>query len=196
MPLGMSTLDSVQGPQIYLGSLSAWLQTKTPMPQAWLPWLQSRGPRDIQGLKCLVLDQDSHAPGMVTLVAIQGPWLLTQGLQLLGPRPRLSCPRHGYPGCNPGALEISRVFKCLVPDQDSHAPGMVTLVAIQGPWLLTQGLQLLGYEPSLPCTRHGYPGYKPGALVTNLGSSTAWLRTKTSMHQAWVPWLQTRGPGY
>ena len=113
MPLGMSTLDSVQGPQIYLGSLSAWLQTKTPMPQAWLPWLQTRGP--------------GYKPGG---------------------------PRH------------------------------------------IQGLQLLGYKPRLPCPRHGYPSYKPGALVTNLGSSTAWLQTKTSMPQAWVPWLQTRGPGY
>jgi hypothetical protein len=85
---------------------------------------------------------------------------------------------------------------------------------------------VLGYKPRLPCPRHGYPGYKPGALVTNqgaldisrvsnclvtnqdfhalgmgtlvtnLGSSTAWLQTKTSMPQAWVPWLQTRGPGY
>jgi hypothetical protein len=55
---------------------------------------------------------------------------------------------------------------------------------------------MLGYKPRLPCPRHGYPGYKPGALVTNLGSLIAWLQTKTSMPQAWVPWLQTRGPGY
>jgi hypothetical protein len=46
---------------------------------------------------------------------------------MLGPRPRLPCPRHGYPGPSPGALDISRVFKCLVPDQDFHAPGMGTL---------------------------------------------------------------------
>jgi len=58
----------------------------------------------------LVPDQDFHAPGMVTLVTNQGPWLRTEGL------------------------------KCLVPDQDSHAPGMVTLVTNQGPWLLTEGL--------------------------------------------------------
>jgi hypothetical protein len=69
------------------------------------------------------------------------PWLQTRG-----------------PGYKP------RVFNCLVTNQDSHG--------------------------------HGYPGYKPGALVTNLGSLTAWLQTKTPMHQAWVPWLQTRGPGY
>jgi hypothetical protein len=56
-----------------LGSSNAWSQTKTPMPQAWLPWLQSRGPRESRVFKCLVPDQDSHAPGMVTLVAIQGP---------------------------------------------------------------------------------------------------------------------------
>jgi hypothetical protein len=38
---------------------------------------------------------------------------------MLGPRPRLPCPRHGYPGYKPGALDISRVFINLVPD---HIP--------------------------------------------------------------------------
>jgi len=41
--------------------------------------------------------------------------------------------RHEHPGPSPGALDISRVFKCLVTNQDSHAPGMVTLAAVQGP---------------------------------------------------------------
>ena len=42
-------------------------------------------------------------------------------------------PRHEHPGPSPGALDISRVFKCLVTNQDSHAQGMVTLAAVQGP---------------------------------------------------------------
>jgi hypothetical protein len=52
---------------------------------------------------------------------------------ILVPDQETQCPRHGYPGCSPGALDISRVFKCLVPDQDFHAPGMVTLDPVQGP---------------------------------------------------------------
>jgi hypothetical protein len=45
--------------------------------------------------------------------------------------------RHEHPGPSPGALDVTRVFKCLVTNQDSHAPGMVTLVTNQGPWLQT-----------------------------------------------------------
>jgi hypothetical protein len=41
------------------------------------------------------------------------------GLIHQGTRPRINpCPRHGYPGPCPGALDISRGFNCLVPDQE------------------------------------------------------------------------------
>jgi hypothetical protein len=41
------------------------------------------------------------------------------GLIHQGTRPRINpCPRHGYPGTCPGALDISRDFNCLVPDQE------------------------------------------------------------------------------
>jgi hypothetical protein len=51
-----------------------------------------------------------------------------------GQRPRVNpCPRHEHPGPSPGALDISRVFIILVPDQEPNAPGMGTLDPIQGP---------------------------------------------------------------
>jgi hypothetical protein len=82
---------------------------------------------------------------------------------------------------------------------------MVTLVTNQGPWLhptfnclvinqdshrhgypgckpgalVTLGSSTAWLQTKTPCPRHGYPGCKPGALVTNLGSSTAWSQTKT-----------------
>jgi hypothetical protein len=107
---------------------------------------------------------------------------------VLGYKPRLPCPRHGYPGYKPGALvtNLGSWLQTKTPMPQAWLPWLQT----RGPWVFNC------YKPRLPCPRHGYPGYKPGALVTNLGSSTAWLQTKTPMPQAWVPWLQTRGPGY
>jgi hypothetical protein len=44
------------------------------------------------------------------------------GLIHQGTRPRINpCPRHGYPGIFPGALDISRDFNCLVPDQEPQS---------------------------------------------------------------------------
>jgi hypothetical protein len=44
------------------------------------------------------------------------------GLIHQGPRPRIKpCPKHGYPGPCPGALDISRGFNCLVPEQEPQS---------------------------------------------------------------------------
>jgi hypothetical protein len=44
------------------------------------------------------------------------------GLIHQGTRPRINpCPRHRYPGPCPGALDISRDFNCLVPDQEPQS---------------------------------------------------------------------------
>jgi hypothetical protein len=46
---------------------------------------------------------------------------ISRGFNCFGPRPRNPCPRHGYPGPCPGALDISRGFNCLVPDQEPQS---------------------------------------------------------------------------
>jgi hypothetical protein len=43
-------------------------------------------------------------------------------------------PQAWVPWTFPGALDISRGFSCLVPDQETHAPGMGTLDHVQGPY--------------------------------------------------------------
>jgi hypothetical protein len=114
---------------------------------------------------------------------------------MLGPRPRLPCPRHGYPGCSPGALEISRVLNAWSQTKTPMPQAWL-------PWLLTRGP---GYKPRvfnawsqtktpmpqawLPWLLTRGPGYKPRVF-------NAWSQTKTPMPQAWLPWLLTRGPGY
>jgi hypothetical protein len=81
---------------------------------------------------CLVKDQ----------VAPEHFW----GLILQGTRPRINpCPRHGYPGTFPGALDISRDFNCLVPDQEPQSytrgplRGLYCLVPDQEPQSYTEG---------------------------------------------------------
>jgi hypothetical protein len=68
------------------------------------------------------------------------------GLIHQGARPRINpCPRHGYPGPCPGALDISRGFNYLVPDQEpqSYTGGPLTslycLVPDQEPQSYTGG---------------------------------------------------------
>ena len=94
---------------------------------------------------------------------------------MLGPRPRNPCPRHGYPGPCPGALDISRGFNCLVLDQEPQSStggplkGLYCLVPDQEPQSSTggplRGLIHQGTRPRINlCLRHGYPGTHPGAL--------------------------------
>jgi hypothetical protein len=96
---------------------------------------------------CLIKDQ----------VAPEHFW----GLIHQGTRPRINpCPRHGYPGTCPGALDISRDFNCLVPDQEPQSytggplKGLYCLVPDQEPQLSTggpyKGLLLLGPRPRTP----------------------------------------------
>jgi hypothetical protein len=68
------------------------------------------------------------------------------GLIHQGTRPRINpCLRHGYPGTRPGALDISRDFNCLVPDQEPQSStggpykGLYCLVPDQEPQLSTGG---------------------------------------------------------
>jgi hypothetical protein len=68
------------------------------------------------------------------------------GLIHQGARPRINpCPRHGYPGPCPGALDISRGFNCLVPDQEPQSytggplRGLYCLVPDQEPQECTGG---------------------------------------------------------
>jgi hypothetical protein len=68
------------------------------------------------------------------------------GLIHQGTRPRINpCPRHGYPGPCPGALDISRDFNCLVPDQEPQSctggplRGLYCLVPDQEPQSCTGG---------------------------------------------------------
>jgi hypothetical protein len=68
------------------------------------------------------------------------------GLIHQGTRPRINpCPRHGYPGPCPGALDISRGFNCLVPDQEPQSctggplRGLYCLVPDQEPQSCTGG---------------------------------------------------------
>jgi hypothetical protein len=83
------------------------------------------------------------------------------GLIHQGTRPRINpCPRHGYPGTCPGALDISRDFNCLVPDQEPQSyiggphKGLHCLVPDQEPQSSTggpyKGLLLLGPRPRTP----------------------------------------------
>jgi hypothetical protein len=46
---------------------------------------------------------------------------------------------------------------------------------------------MLGPRPRLPCPRHGYPGYKPGALVTNLGSLSIYVSDHISQECTGCP---------
>jgi hypothetical protein len=99
------------------------------------------------------------------------------GLIHQGTRPRINpCPRHGYPGPCPGALDISRDFNCLVPDQEPQSytegplEGLYCLVPDQIPQECTGGLRSrLG---SLPSSRRM-------ALATALNS--------TWMSLSWIP---------
>jgi hypothetical protein len=68
------------------------------------------------------------------------------GLIHQGTRPRINpCPKHGYPGTFPGALDISRDFNCLVPDQEPQSytggplRGLYCLVPDQEPQSYTRG---------------------------------------------------------
>ena len=111
---------------------------------------------------CLIKDQ----------VAPEHFW----GLIHQGTRLRINpCPKHGYPGPCPGALDISRGFNCLVPDQElqsyTGAPlrGLYCLVPDQEPQSSTggpyKGLLLLGPKPRTPVI---YWGPSQGSLL--LGS--------------------------
>ena len=86
-------------PKTYLGSYPPRYKTKDqPMPQTWVLWNTSRGPRHIQRLNCLVPDQEPQSytggplKGLYCLVPDQEPQLSTvgpyKGLLLLGPRQR------------------------------------------------------------------------------------------------------------
>jgi hypothetical protein len=95
------------------------------------------------------------------------------GLIHQGTRPRINpCPRHGYPGPCPGALDISRGFNCLVPDQEPQSstgspykgllqlgPRPRTPVMYWGP---SQGSLLLGPRPRTPVM---YWGPSQGSLL-------------------------------
>jgi hypothetical protein len=65
--------------------------------------------------------REGHTPTRYLIkdqVAPEHSW----GLIHQGTRPRINpCPRHGYPGIFPGALDISRDFNCLVPDQEPQS---------------------------------------------------------------------------
>jgi hypothetical protein len=85
------------------------------------------------------------------------------GLIHQGTRPRINpCPRHGYPGTFPGALDISRDFNYLVPDQEPQS-------STGGPY---KGLLLLGPRPRTPVI---YWGPLQGYFV-------AWSHTKNPSH--------------
>jgi hypothetical protein len=95
------------------------------------------------------------------------------GLIHQGARPRINpCPRHGYPGPCPGALDISRGFNCLVPDQEPQSctggplRGLYCLVPDQEPQSYTggpnKGLLLLGPRPRTPVI---YWGPSQGSLL-------------------------------
>jgi hypothetical protein len=90
------------------------------------------------------------------------------GLIHQGPRPRINpCPRHGYPGPCPGALDISRGFNCLVPDQE---PQSCTGGPLRGLYCLVPDQELIhqGTRPRInPCPRHGPC---PGALDISRGA--------------------------
>jgi hypothetical protein len=65
------------------------------------------------------------------------------GLIHQGTRPRINpCPRHGYPGPCPGALDISRGFKCLVLDQE---PQSYTGGPLRGLYCLVLDQELQSY---------------------------------------------------
>jgi hypothetical protein len=75
------------------------------------------------------------------------------GLIHQGTRPRINpCPRHGYPGPCPGALDISMGFNCLVPDQEPQS-------STGGP---NKGLLQLGPRPRTPVM---YWGPSQGSLL-------------------------------
>jgi hypothetical protein len=85
------------------------------------------------------------------------------GLIHQGTRPRINpCPRHGYPGTFPGALDISRDFDCLVPDQEPQS-------YTGGPY---KGLLLLGPRPRTPVIHWG----------PLQGSFVAWSPTMNPNH--------------
>jgi hypothetical protein len=92
------------------------------------------------------------------------------GLIHQGPRPRIKpCPRHGYRGPCPGALDISRGFNCLVPDQE---PQSCTRGPLRDLYCFVPDQELIhqGTSPSInPCPRHGYAGPCPRALDISRG---------------------------
>jgi hypothetical protein len=125
------------------------------------------------------------------------------GLIHQGTRPRINpCPRHGYPGPCPEALDISRDFNCLVPDQEPQSytggplKGLYCLVPDQEPQSLLgaltrvfcclvpdqepqsstggpyKGLLLLGPRPRTPVI---YWGPLQGSFAMAL---TVWSQTK------------------
>ena len=90
-------------------------------------------------------------------VALEHFW----GLIHQGTKPRINaCPKHGYPGPCPEALDISRDFNCLVLDQEPQSytggplKGLYCLVPDQEPQLSTggpyKGLLLRGPRPRTP----------------------------------------------
>jgi hypothetical protein len=96
------------------------------------------------------------------------------GLIHQGTRPRINpCPRHGYPRTYPGALDISRDFNCLVPDQEPQSSirgphkGLHCLVPDQEPQSSTggpyKGLLLLDPKPRTPVI---YWGPLQGSFAT------------------------------
>jgi hypothetical protein len=84
----------------------------------------------------------TNKPLIKDQVALEHFW----GLIHQGTRPRINpCPIHGYPGTCSGALDISRDFNCLVPDQEPQLStggplkGLHCLVPDQEPQSSTGG---------------------------------------------------------
>jgi hypothetical protein len=114
-------------------------------------------------------------------VALKYLW----GLIHQGTRPRINpCPRHGYPGTFPGALDISRDVNCLVPYQEPQSctggplRGLYCLVPDQEPQSSTggpyKGLLLFGPRPRTPVIY--------------------WGPLQVSFSMALIVWSQTKYP--
>ena len=94
------------------------------------------------------------------------------------------CPRHGYPGTCPGALDISRDFNYLVPDQEPQ-------LSTRGPY---KGLLLLGPRPRIlviywgPLQGFLLLGPRPRTLVIY------WRPLQVSFAIALTVWSQTKNP--
>jgi hypothetical protein len=121
------------------------------------------------------------------------------GLIHQGTRPRINpCPRHGYPGTYPGALDISRDFNCLVPDQEPQSStggphkGLYCLVPDQEP----QGALIYWGGPCL------VPDQEPQSsrVFLLLGPRPRtpviyWGPLQGSFAMALTVWSQTKSPG-